>query len=312
VSDVVIDKADLALIGNSVVTCDPAVVANNCVTARDDPAAAKPGQADKSRQKMIWVDVDQDPKTFNSSTATLVLPPGAEVLTAKLFWGGTTQPDVGGAPPPAPKDRGTLLLVPPSGGLGLPVQADTVSADGSNPARYVASADVTALVAAGGGGVYTGTNLQTATGPNAFGGWALQVIYRDPAAPLRLVAVADGIVTLNKGGSATINLDGLEPATAPRDGTLSFVAFEGDYDIVPEQVAVNNMSLSDAANAVNNPMNGSITTPDDRGPKFVNNFGFDADEFAVTIAAGDPSVVVTASTQADRFRITGVGIAVPV
>ena len=46
-------------------------------------------------------------------------------------------------------------------------------------------------------------------------------------------------------------LDGLEPATAPRDGTLSFVAFEGDYDIVPEQVAVNNKSLSDAANAVN-------------------------------------------------------------
>jgi RNA polymerase sigma factor (sigma-70 family) len=312
VSDVVVDKADLALIGNSLLTCNPADVANNCVTARDDPAAAGRGQADKSRQNMIWVDVDQDPSTFNSSTATLSLPPGAEVLTAKLFWGGTTLPGTGGQAPPDPNARGTLLLVPPSGGPGMPVQAATVSADGSNPARYVASADVTALVAAGGAGVYTGTNLQTATGPNAFGGWALQVIYRDPAAPLRLVAVADGIVTLNKGGTATINLDGLEPSPSPRDGTLSFVAFEGDYDIVPEQVAVNDQPLSNPANPADNPMNGSVTTPGDRAPAYVNNFGFDADQFAVAIAPDQASVVVTANTQADRFRITGVGIAVPV
>ena len=312
VSDIVIDKADLALIGNTVVTCNPASVANNCVTARDDPASAKPGQADKSRQNMIWVDVDQDDGTFNSSTATLALPPGAEVVVANLFWGGTTQPDANGAAPPDPGARGKLLLVPPSGGLGTVVDASTVSADGSNPARYVASADVTALVAAGGGGVYTGANLQTATGPNAFGGWALQVIYRDPAAPLRLVAVADGIVTLNKGGSATINLDGLEPSPTPRDGTFSFVAFEGDYDIVPEQVAVDDQALTNAANPADNPMNGSVTTPGDRAPAYVNNFGFDADQFAVTVAADQPSVVVTATTQADRFRITAVGISVPV
>jgi RNA polymerase sigma factor (sigma-70 family) len=312
VSSVVVDRADLALIGNSLLTCNPANVANNCVTARDNPEAAGPGQADKSHQNMIWVDVDQDPSTFNSSSAALTLPPGAEVLTANLYWGGTTQPGTNGQAPPDPNARGTLVLVPPSGGPGTPVQASTVSADGSNPARYVATADATALVAAGGGGVYTGANLQSATGPNAFGGWALQVIYRDPAAPLRLVAVADDIVTLNRGGSATINLEGLEPSPAPRDGTLSFVAFEGDFNIVPEQVAVNDQPLTNVANPTDNPMNGSVTTPGDRAPAYVNNFGFDADQFVVTVAANQASVVMTANTQADRFRITGVGIAVPV
>ena len=38
---------------------------------------APPGQVDKSAQQIVWIDVDADPATFNSSSATLALPPGA-------------------------------------------------------------------------------------------------------------------------------------------------------------------------------------------------------------------------------------------
>jgi hypothetical protein len=308
---VVIDKADLALVGNAVLTCDPAIIVDDCVTARDDPAAA-PGHADKSKQHMIWLDVDADPNTFNSSSATLTLPPGAEVITARLLWGGTVQPGNGGVAPPDPTAIGTVLVTGPGSTAPTPVTTTTISRDPSSSNRYVATADVTSLVGASGAGVYTLANLQVATGPNAFGGWALQVVYRDPAAPIRMVALADEVVTLNSGQSATIELNGLEPSDAPRDGTLSLAAYEGDFGLAPETVAVNGQPVSNAGNAVDNPMNGSITTPGDRVPAYVNNFGFDADQFAVTVPPGQSTISVTASTHGDRFRLAALGISVPV
>jgi RNA polymerase sigma factor (sigma-70 family) len=310
-SDIVIDKADLALIGNAVLTCDPAIKVDDCVTARDDPAGA-PGHADKSKQHMIWVDVDADPTTFNSSSATLSLPPDTEVITARLLWGGTVQPGVGGVAPPDPTATGTVALSTPGAPGPTPIAATAISPDPSSPNRYVATADVTSLVGTAGAGVYTLANLQVATGPNAFGGWALQVVYRDPAAPIRMVALADEVVTLNSGASATIELNGLEPSDTARDGVLSLAAFDGDFGLLPEEVAVNDQPLSNAGNAADNPMNGSITTPGDRVPAYVNNFGFDADQFAVTVAPGQSTVSVTASTHGDRFRLAALGISVPV
>src|SRR4029453_12848437 len=66
ISGLFVDHAGLALTGNAIVTCDPAAVMF-CVTARDDPAAAPPGHVDTSGEQMVWVDVDADPTTFDSS-----------------------------------------------------------------------------------------------------------------------------------------------------------------------------------------------------------------------------------------------------
>ncbi len=308
-TDLVVDHADLALVGNATLTCNPAAVAT-CAVARDNPAGSS-GQVDKSGQQMMWIDVDTDPVTFNSSSATLDLPPGAEVLTAQLVWGGTTQVGQGGRAPPDPTATGTVLLAAPAM-APVAVNASSVSLDPTNAARYFASADVTALVAAGGAGTYTAANLQIASGFNAFGGWALQVVFRDPAAPLRMVALADQIVTVNQGGRASIVLSGLAPATVPRTGSLSFAALEGDYGNRPESISANGVALSDSANAPNNPLNGSITTLGARAPAFVNNFGFDADRFDVTVAPGATEVAIDFASSLDRFRIAATGIVVPV
>ena len=309
VTGLVVDHADLALTGNAIVTCDP-VAGKFCVTARDDPAAAPPGQVDKSKQPIVWLDVDADPATFNSSSADLTLAPDATVLSASLIWGGTLQPGQGGSAPPAPASNGVVQVTPP-GAAPVTVTATSSSTDPTSAARYLSSADVTALVAANGPGTYTVADLQTATGPGAFGGWALQVVYRDPAAPLRMVATTDQVATVNNGGTASLVLSGLTPPAAPVTGTLSYAGVEGDYGIVPEQVAANGVPLSNAANAVDNPLNGSISTPGARNPTFVNNFGFDVDQFTIDIAPGTTEVRLDITSNGDRFRIAGTGVVIP-
>ena len=62
----------------------------------------------------------------------------------------------------------------------------------------------------------------------------------------------------------------------------------------------------------NNPLNGSITTLGARAPAFVNNFGFDADRFDVTVAPGATEVAIDFASSLDRFRIAATGIVVPV
>jgi hypothetical protein len=308
ISEVFVDKADLALLGNAVLTCDPISVLLRCPTARDDPSAVGV-QADKQLQAMTYVDVDGDAATFDSSSATLALPPGAEILRARLVWGGALEGGLLGRPAPSPGDDGTVRLDPPRT-APVAVPASRVSPDPSVAFHYVASADVTAIVARGGAGTYTVADVQTGTGRNMFGGWALQVVFRDPAAPLRLIGLADQVVTLNRGASAKVELDGLAPSTAARPAAASFAAFEGDFSRRPERILLNGATLSNAGNASNDPLNGSITTPGVRNPAFVNNFGFDADRFATVIAPGDTEADMTITTVNDRARMAAFGLAV--
>jgi hypothetical protein len=233
------------------------------------------------------------------------------VLAANLLWGGPLNAGAGGQPAPDPTANGTVQLTAPGAGP-VTVTASAVSPDPSFPIRYVAKADVTATVAGAGPGVYTVADLQVGTGVSAFGGWALQVIYRDAALPLQLVALNDQVTTVSRGVSATVSLGGIAPSTAARTGKLVFAAFEGDFGLTPESVTFNGRVLSNALNAPDNPLNGSISTPAVRNPAYVNNFGFDADEFATEIAPGESSADLVISTSADRARLVGIGLSFPV
>ncbi len=73
---------DVAIVGNTAMTAPPsdsaAVNAQNGVGSR----------VNNNDFNMAFVDVDSDPTTFDSSSATLSLPAGASVLFAGLYWGG--------------------------------------------------------------------------------------------------------------------------------------------------------------------------------------------------------------------------------
>ena len=63
-----------------------------------------------NKYAMELVDVDSDPGTFDSSSATLSLPAGATVQFAGLYYGARTSKGTGGAVAPDAAARGTVLL----------------------------------------------------------------------------------------------------------------------------------------------------------------------------------------------------------
>ncbi|NDZ84326.1 DUF3344 domain-containing protein, partial [Streptomyces sp. SID10115] len=190
---------------NSAITCRRAVdrTAESCARAR----GGLPGANDDF--DMFYVDVDDDPNTYNSSTGEVRLPPHSRVSYARLYWGGNLR--AGEQKPP--KDNGRVLIAEP-GGAYKPVIADTPVGhrvtDGAD--AFQASADVTRLVRSAGGGAYTVAQVNVAKGHSkagAWGGWTLVVAYENAAEPLRALAVYDGFdATGGRGHRHAVRLRG--------------------------------------------------------------------------------------------------------
>ena len=76
------NNGDIKLIGNTNMTCPASA---DCTSAQQ--GVANPTGVNNNDFAMIDVDIDGDPSTFNSSSATLNLPGGSTVLFAGLYWG---------------------------------------------------------------------------------------------------------------------------------------------------------------------------------------------------------------------------------
>ncbi len=306
--------------GNTLLTCYPPVVPD-CLTRRNGS-----GNNNVAAQ---FVDVDGDPSTFNSSAADLQLTAGAQIAYARLYWGGRSQTttDTPGLPAgnrfsPNISQRGQILLKAPSGAY----QTITASAAdiGDTPDNttatgivYGASADVTSLVAAAGGGTYAAANLQAAEGLDglgAFGGWSLVVAYRDTALPLRNISVFDGFLEQQNGApDTTINLSGFKtPVTGPVNVQLGQIAYDGDNAITGDSLSVKTTNgpltvLSDALHPPNNFFNSTIATLGNqvtaRNPTYTNTLGYDSNILNASSAFrnNDTSAQFTFSTVGDAY-----------
>jgi hypothetical protein len=142
-------QGDIALIGNTLLSCTTSEAI--CADVRDG-IAVPASQNNNNAHFMSYVDVDGDPATFDSGSATLSLPAGGRVLFAGLYWGGKASRGTGGSPAPAESTLDRVKLKPPGPDGYAAVAATTVDTSGS---FYQSFADVTAIVAGGGGGVYT-------------------------------------------------------------------------------------------------------------------------------------------------------------
>src|SRR5262245_3912883 len=151
-------------------------------------------QADASS---VGSDVDSDPSTVNSSSATLSVPAGAQVEWAGLHWGGDQATHADGSPPrcagssdpataaPAP-DHSGAVLVSINNSPYQTVNAVDVARAGT---AFQAYADLTAALRPASGRAQptnlavTVANIQVATGPGCAGGWSLMLVYGYPNGP---------------------------------------------------------------------------------------------------------------------------------
>ena len=310
VSDLFVDRADLVLLGNAVLTCDPAA-ANSCVEARDTPGERTTGPGGQVRP------ADGVHRRRRRSDDVQLLD--RHPCHAARRGGPAGPADVGRVGAGRRRRSSRTGRFGPRRRVAARPRGRRTGA-GDRDLAVAGPHGERPLHGVGGrhrgrpdqrSGVYTVANLQTGTGRNGFGGWALEVLYRDPAAPLRVVALSDQIATVNGGGSTSVTLPGLAASAVDRPLKLGFAAVEGDFGLVPEAVSANGVALANPFNAVDNPFNSSISSPAARAPAFVNNFGFDVDQFAMTVAAGATEVVIDISSSQDRFRLGAVSLVVP-
>jgi large repetitive protein len=201
---------------------------------------------------------------LNRSQAILRLPSGARVLRAELVWGGSFA-DSSGENVSAFLDN-AISFTTPAGTLGVapdPATAKTsgtASGDGTCArCYYVRTADVTALVTAGGPGTYTVGRVPATRGTtdnrSPAAGWTLAVVYEDFAQPIRVLTLMLGL----EAAGATAQAAGFcTPSSGPINGRLAVTAMEGDAGMSGDQMRFGqtaSLNIGDRVDGPRNPKN---------------------------------------------------------
>ena len=174
---------------------------------------------------------------------------------------------------------------------------------------FAAFADVTTLIQTEGNGLYTLSNLEQldissaycSTGTN-FAGWAITIIYSDPALPLNQLNVYDGLESVPD--NINIQLNNLNVMDT-NGAKIGFIAWEGDDGLaVNEVLQMNGITLSNPPlNPANNAFNGTNS--------FTNNsnlFNMDIDFYPIenTINVGDTSATIQLSSGQDLVMVNNI------
>lgn len=194
---------------------------------------------------------------------------------------------------------------------------------------YVGYADVTGYVKSHGVGNYYAANIALRDGNGGstgyFGGWALVVVYANPAMKSRNIRLFDGYgyVAGNITADYKINVNGFESMPyGDIKAKVGYIAGEGDHDISGDYLAIKNKAtsnwdkLSTSANSADNFFNSSIQTEAVRNPSLTNNFGIDVGIIALDnsnnkyIDNNDTSVQFKYGTTQDTYIIPFFGFSI--
>ncbi len=310
-------SGNIQIRGNTVMTCQSA--ATRCAAAR---TASNTG-ADNNNNNffMTYVDVDGSPTTFDSSSSTVALPSGASVLYAALTWGGNTGAGTvinstgygTGTATAAPGSNGSQVSLNVPGGTGYQTVTSTRTTPASGTGAYQGYADVTSIVSAAGNGSYTVGNVQSGTGGNQYGGWALTIAYANPTDPPRNLTIFAGYgsVAGTAGNDiADLPVSGFQtPLTGLVKTTLGAVSYEGDAGSTGDQMQLGNTTgdLQNVTDALHSTANTFTSVISDvgvdnsvRDPRYKNQLGYDEATFGLNgaLANNATSAVIRLTTAA--------------
>ena len=258
---------------------------------------------------MQYIDVDSDPSTFSSSSATFAYDDASCNLIryAGLYWSATYPSEQAGQAVGTNRQNDfnqVKFRVP--GGAYVDVTADEVLYDGftsgDNSMRqnspYACYADVTALVTALADpqGEYTVANIRSVVGSlspggGAAGGWTLVIAYENPNLTGKLITTFDGFARVRSANpTVDINYTGFNTIPAgPVIADIGVAALEGDNRITGDRLQISSATIpgfttiSNGANPSNNFFNSNISEDgaivNTRNPNSVNTLGYDTDMF---------------------------------
>lgn len=304
---------DIHLTGNTLLTCESESSSSFSGTGCSTAQSSLGSWARNDGFPMVYVDVDGDSSTFNSSTANLGLPTGATVLKAYLFWGGVSNSS----------SRTQVRFRTPASGYttlnGILVAATNAGFGNSSSAdSYHAYADVTSLVTAGSNGTYGIANVQALSGTASNGnvapyaGWSLVVVYSAPNEKPRDLSVFSGLARVQQANPAVnLNISGFNtPPFGSVNARIGVVAYDGDASGIGDSLSIqrtsspfNTTTLSNSLNPSNDFFNSTITRLGShitaKNPNYINQMGgvdIDSIDNTTVLQNNDTSLQINLTT----------------
>ncbi|WP_120752412.1 OmpA family protein [Aquimarina sp. BL5] len=254
--------------------------------------------------RMGFIDIDNDPSTFNSSSADLDITSGcASIKHVGLYWTAAY------ADENRENDITSIKIKYPGNESYTPITDATVIHDYYNDSKslfkqYSCYKDITDQIMnlEDPTGTYTVANIPATTseinddaalGNGLAGGWTMVVIYEDTSKPRKRFYVYDGFVNIDsKAKPVEFSFDNFQ--TIPEGavhGKIGVISYEGDKGIRGDrfQVMSNETNkykgITDNTNPMNNFFNANITENGknitSRVPASQNTLGYDADLFDI-------------------------------
>ena len=299
-------KGDMLLIGNSNVGIHPTNPYNGNATNDNLDAA-------------VYVDIDSDTSTFNSSSADLDVPSDQScyrIVYAGLYWSAVVDGDepISDVKFKLPGSTTYLDIT----GTEIYYQ-NAVNNNSSNTYAYYHN--VTDLLTAlpNPEGTYSVANISTLVGPkpNAEGlsaGWSLFVVYEDPLLPSKYITSFDGFTKITSAINETFPVSGFNTIpVGPVRAKFAFSTIEGDIGYTGDYLELNGTRISATNNAGteirpdNNFFKSSVSDIDpvtntselftSRIPNSSNTLGFDAG--IINIPNPGNSLIANNATSAD-------------
>ena len=234
-------KGDILLIGNSNVGLHVSDPYNGTGTNDGIDAA-------------VYVDIDGDASTFNSSSADLDVPNDVscyQIVYAGLYWSAVVDGDEPISDIKFKTPGGTYADI-----TGTEVYFQN-AANNNNSNTYVYYHDVTDMLTAlpDPEGTYAVANISSLVGPkpNSEGlsaGWSLFVVYEDPLLPSKYITSFDGFTKITSTISETFPVSGFKTIpTGPVRAKFAFNTIEGDRSYTGDYLRLNGNTIDATNNA---------------------------------------------------------------
>ncbi|QDO95571.1 T9SS type B sorting domain-containing protein [Formosa sediminum] len=281
-----------------------------------------------SNGEMIYVDVDGDNTTLNSSSATLQLKDDngaitdcSDIVYAGLYWIGRPGPDdeftaTNGTITKTLNKRQVSISGPSSSSYTTITAAsdDIYYPSDIYSDMFIAYSDVTDYVKQNGPGNYDVADIALLEGVGGsigyFGGWSMVVIYENSTMKSRNISTYDGYAfrrSINDAGfygSDFLNLDvsNLTPDNSNEVAAqIGVMAAEEDLTLAFDSFILNGTYLSHSGNSETNFFNSSITVGGSpRNPNFADNNGLGLSKFDI------PTGVIAPNQSTLNFEYTSI------
>ncbi len=312
-------KGDFKFVSNTIL----GKVSNDDGSGVFDPNKSYNDGGLNNQFKMGFIDIDNDPSTFNSSSADLIIDSNCNSIKhVGLYWTAAY------ADEDRKHDITSIKIKYPgqksySNITGAQVIHDYYNDEKSLFHQYSCYKDITQEVLNLDNplGTYTVANIPATTtevnddatlGNGLAGGWTMVVIYQDDKKPRKRFYVYDGFVNIDsKAKPVAFSFDNFQ--TIPNGavhGKIGVIAYEGDKGIRGDRFQVMSnetnryKSLADGTNPMNNFFNANITENGKnvrtRVPASQNTLGYDADLFDIKNIRN--SIIGNNQTEA-KFRL---------